>query len=96
MIIHPNSTVERNTTITIITKSDKMITLSTFSRYFMLASLYPLLFSYARRPGITEKSGGYVQKYALNTYCSIILWVLKNEPFRAMEERIISMKRSLS
>jgi hypothetical protein len=37
--------VARNTAATIITKSDKTINLSTFSRYFMLAPLYQGFFS---------------------------------------------------
>ena len=32
-------------------------------------------------------------KYAFSTYCRIIRWVLKNEPFNAMACRITSMKR---
>jgi len=38
----------------------------------------------------------YQIKYAFNTYCCIIRWVLKNDPFRAMACRMILMNCCLS
>ena len=39
---------------------------------------------------IWEAANGAYSKYAFNTYCCIIRWVLKNEPLSAMACRMTS------